>query len=102
VMIQKIKDRRKRQSRKVKRDGYVAFTHVDPQANMFRYYVLFEPEQTMFKNIYAVKMVYGRMRTSTRCVYKIFNSLEAANAYRLKCYKTRLRHGYVKVAGDTL
>ena len=100
MMVQKIKDRRKRQSRKVQRNGYVAFTHVEPKANMFRYYVLFEPERTMFENIYAVKMVYGRMHTSTRCVYKIFNSLEEANAYRMKCYKTRLRHRYVKVIGD--
>jgi predicted DNA-binding WGR domain protein len=67
---------------------------------MMRYYILFDTQPTMFEGIYAVEIAYGRIRKSTHCIYKLFNSLDDANEYRKKCYQTRMHHGYVKVPDD--
>jgi predicted DNA-binding WGR domain protein len=96
LKLDKPRDRKKRESKPLQRHKYVVFKKVKSELNMLRYYVLFEPEQTMFENIYAVKTVYGRMNSSTHCVYKLFNSLNEANKYSKKCYVTRIKHGYEK------
>ncbi len=70
------------------------FVKIAPVKNMKRFYILNPVEQTLFENLYAVRIEYGRIGGMRRFITKLFEDKTAAQKYHDRSYANRIRHEY--------
>lgn len=61
---------------------------------MRRFYILNPVEKTLFDDLYAVRLEYGRIGGMRRFKIKLFESEDMAQRYHDRCYSRRISHGY--------
>ncbi|PMP78532.1 MAG: hypothetical protein C0176_08190 [Mesoaciditoga sp.] len=70
------------------------FLKIVSEKHMKRFYVLGPVEKTLFDDLYAVRLEYGRIDGMRRFKVKLFESSGMAQKYHDRCYSRRISHGY--------